>query len=55
MKLIAAVSLYRVSPALSVAAGLIASITDAQNHTTTYQYDSLGDRTAIIDPINGRG
>jgi RHS repeat-associated protein len=34
-------------------AGLIASITDAQNNITTYQYDSKGDRTAIIDPLNG--
>ena len=34
-------------------AGLIATITDAQNHTTTYQYDSRGNRTAVIDPING--
>ncbi|MFZ1169447.1 MAG: Ig-like domain-containing protein, partial [Candidatus Sulfotelmatobacter sp.] len=33
--------------------GLIASITDAQNNTTSYQYDSRGDRTAVIDPING--
>jgi RHS repeat-associated protein len=35
--------------------GLIASITDAQNHTTSYQYDSRGNRTAVIDPINGAG
>jgi len=34
-------------------AGLIATITDAQQHTTTYQYDSRGNRTAVIDPING--
>ena len=33
--------------------GLIASITDAQQHTTTYQYDVRGNRTAVIDPING--
>jgi RHS repeat-associated protein len=33
--------------------GLIASITDAQNHTTSYQYDPRGNRTAVIDPING--
>jgi RHS repeat-associated protein len=33
--------------------GLIATITDAQHNTTTYQYDSMGDRTAVIDPING--
>jgi len=33
--------------------GLIASITDAQNHTTSYQYDARGNRTAVIDPING--
>jgi RHS repeat-associated protein len=35
--------------------GLIASITDAQNHTTSYQYDARGNRTAVIDPINGAG
>jgi YD repeat-containing protein len=29
------------------------SITDAQNNTTSYQYDARGDRTAVIDPING--
>jgi RHS repeat-associated protein len=34
-------------------AGLIATITDAQQHTTTYQYDTRGNRTAVIDPING--
>jgi YD repeat-containing protein len=34
-------------------AGLIASINDAQNNTTSYQYDSRGNRTAVIDPING--
>jgi RHS repeat-associated protein len=33
--------------------GLIATITDAQQHMTTYQYDSRGNRTAVIDPING--
>ena len=33
--------------------GLIASITDTQNNTTSYQYDSMGDRTAVIDPVNG--
>jgi len=33
--------------------GLIASITDAQNNTTSYQYDARGNRTAVIDPING--
>jgi YD repeat-containing protein len=33
--------------------GLISSITDAQNHTTSYQYDVRGNRTAVIDPING--
>jgi YD repeat-containing protein len=35
--------------------GLIASITDAQQNTTTYQYDVRGNRTAVIDPINGSG
>jgi len=33
--------------------GLIASITDAQNNITSYQYDARGNRTAVIDPING--
>ena len=32
--------------------GYIASITDAQQNTTTYQYDVRGNRTAVIDPIN---
>lgn len=34
-------------------AGLIASITDAQNNVTSYQYDARGNRTAVIDPVNG--
>ena len=34
-------------------AGLIASITDAQNNVTSYQYDTRGNRIAVIDPING--
>ncbi len=34
-------------------AGLIATITDAQRDTTAYQYDTRGNRTAVIDPING--
>jgi RHS repeat-associated protein len=34
-------------------AGLTASITDAQNNVTIYHYDALGNRTAVIDPING--
>ena len=33
--------------------GLIQSITDAQNHTTSYAYDIRGNRTSLIDPING--
>ena len=33
--------------------GLIQSITDAQNNTTSYAYDSRGNRTSVIDPING--
>jgi RHS repeat-associated protein len=33
--------------------GLIATITDAQNNTTSYQYDARGNRTAVIDPVNG--
>jgi len=33
--------------------GLIQSITDAQNNTTSYTYDSRGNRTSVIDPING--
>jgi YD repeat-containing protein len=27
--------------------------TDAQNHVSTYAYDSRGNRTSVIDPING--
>jgi RHS repeat-associated protein len=33
--------------------GLIQSITDAQNNTTSYTYDARGNRTSVIDPING--
>ncbi len=33
--------------------GLIQSITDAQNNTTSYAYDGRGNRTGVIDPING--
>ena len=33
--------------------GLIASITDAQSHTTNYGYDLRGNRTSVIDPVNG--
>jgi RHS repeat-associated protein len=33
--------------------GLIASITDAQNNITSYQYDARGNRTSVVDPING--
>jgi RHS repeat-associated protein len=33
--------------------GLIQSITDAQNNTTSYTYDARGNRTGVIDPING--
>ena len=33
--------------------GLIQSITDAQNHVTSYNYDARGNRTSVIDPING--
>ena len=33
--------------------GLIQSITDAQNHVTSYAYDARGNRTSVIDPING--
>jgi RHS repeat-associated protein len=33
--------------------GLIQSIADAQNNTTTYAYDARGNRTSVIDPING--
>jgi RHS repeat-associated protein len=34
-------------------AGLIGTVKDAQNNLTTYQYDGRGNRTAVIDPING--
>ena len=35
------------------AQGLIASITDAQNHTTSYGYDTRGNRISVTDPVNG--
>jgi RHS repeat-associated protein len=37
------------------ATGLIQSITDAQNNTTSYTYDARGNRTSVVDPINGSG
>jgi len=33
--------------------GLIQSITDAQSNVTSYNYDARGNRTSVIDPING--
>jgi RHS repeat-associated protein len=33
--------------------GLIQTITDAQNNTTSYAYDARGNRTSVIDPVNG--
>jgi YD repeat-containing protein len=35
------------------AAGNLASVTDALNHTTTYTYDSWGWQTSVTDPLNG--
>ncbi len=39
-------------------AGLVLTATDGDGHTTSYEYDSAGDRTSTIDPIktkqNGR-
>jgi RHS repeat-associated protein len=35
-------------------AGLIGTITDAQNNVTTYQYDSHGNRTAVIDALQNK-
>jgi RHS repeat-associated protein len=32
--------------------GLIATITDAQNHVTTYGYDAHGNRTSVTDALN---
>jgi YD repeat-containing protein len=34
-------------------AGLIATIKDAQQNITTYGYNVRGNRTSVIDPING--
>ncbi len=33
--------------------GLIATIKDAQQNITTYGYDVRGNRTSVIDPVNG--
>jgi len=33
--------------------GLLHTITDAQSNVTTYAYDARGNRTSVIDPING--
>ncbi len=35
-------------------AGLIATITDAQNNVTHYEYDARGNRTAVVDAANNR-
>jgi RHS repeat-associated protein len=34
------------------AAGLVATITDAQNNVTTYGYDARGNRTSVTDALN---
>lgn len=46
--------LGRITKLAYTSAGLIYTITDAQNNVTTYGYDSNGNRTSITDAMNNK-
>ena len=38
------------NPSRTTKAASVTSVTDGNGHTTTYEYDSAGDRTSMADP-----
>lgn len=46
--------LSRVTTITYTPAGLVATVTDAQQNVTTYEYDLRGNRTAVVDALGNR-